>query len=531
MRKCTSIIFVLVLFIGLSTQTGLAREVTVLSMQNGGVVDGLAQTIIADSAARAAALPERTTYVLDNGGTYPIITTIEPIGYFLHIRTADPAGAKAALVPSMREDEGYNRILDIRSDTKLENLIIEALRSYIDGALDNTRQNIRLWNGAKLTAIGCVIAHDRKGDAIGTWELGSSIFLEDCMLHSCGHFRDMGGNGRGIDARAAMDTLSIVNCTLFNFTGSAVVDFFREGIQVVLFDHNTVMNVGGATFQLGMSPKSTVTNNIFANGNLWGNYPPHQIIKHGPDWEPTEEATYVMSLDTMEVDWEHFVANNNVFWDQEYKNMWALSDTIVPPGVIQPTLADNNSFTGDATFEEALTFAAPPPSNYDYYAATFADPTAVIFPPVNFYFGLASDIDLSYGTTAASYTAAGGGFPLGDLNYYPDKKVEWEAAGRPLTAIENETNKKNATNFELLQNYPNPFNPTTEIKFNLKKSDVISLKVYDVLGKEVATLVNKKMNAGKHSIDFDASNLSSGTYFYKITSGGQVAVRKMLLLK
>ena len=136
----------------------------------------------------------------------------------------------------------------------------------------------------------------------------------------------------------------------------------------------------------------------------------------------------------------------------------------------------------------------------------------------------------SYGTSATSYTAAAGGFPLGDLNYYPDKKAEWEAAGRPITAVDEQISSV-PNEFELSQNYPNPFNPTNNIKFNLDKSDVITLKVYDILGHEVATLVNKKMNAGSHSIDFDASNLSSGTYFYKITSGDQVAVRTMLLLK
>jgi len=94
MKKLYSIFLILALFAGVFTQTSFAREVTVNSMQNGGVVDGLPQAIMADSAARTAALPEQTTYVLDNGGTYPIVTEMENVDYLLHIRTADLAGAR-----------------------------------------------------------------------------------------------------------------------------------------------------------------------------------------------------------------------------------------------------------------------------------------------------------------------------------------------------------------------------------------------------------------------------------------------------
>ncbi len=85
--------------------------------------------------------------------------------------------------------------------------------------------------------------------------------------------------------------------------------------------------------------------------------------------------------------------------------------------------------------------------------------------------------------------------------------------------------------FELAQNYPNPFNPTTKINYQLAKDENVSLKVYDVLGNEVATLVNSRQSAGKHSVNFNASALSSGVYFYKIVAGNFVDVKKMMLLK
>ncbi len=85
--------------------------------------------------------------------------------------------------------------------------------------------------------------------------------------------------------------------------------------------------------------------------------------------------------------------------------------------------------------------------------------------------------------------------------------------------------------FALEQNYPNPFNPSTQIRFTLQSSDVTRLTVYDVLGREVATLVNGPMSAGAHTITFDASNLTSGVYMYKLEAGGMTQTKRMTLVK
>ncbi|MBK6773612.1 MAG: T9SS type A sorting domain-containing protein [Ignavibacteria bacterium] len=86
--------------------------------------------------------------------------------------------------------------------------------------------------------------------------------------------------------------------------------------------------------------------------------------------------------------------------------------------------------------------------------------------------------------------------------------------------------------YTLEQNYPNPFNPTTTINFSIPKSSIVSLKVYDALGKEVATLVNEFKNAGNYSADFTAtSNLTSGIYFYTLTSENFTSTKKLMLVK
>jgi hypothetical protein len=87
------------------------------------------------------------------------------------------------------------------------------------------------------------------------------------------------------------------------------------------------------------------------------------------------------------------------------------------------------------------------------------------------------------------------------------------------------------TDFALRQNYPNPFNPTTTIRFSTPERAATTLKVFDALGRVVATLVDGTLNAGEHERAFDAPNLAGGVYFYRLTVGERSAVKKMILLK
>jgi hypothetical protein len=100
--------------------------------------------------------------------------------------------------------------------------------------------------------------------------------------------------------------------------------------------------------------------------------------------------------------------------------------------------------------------------------------------------------------------------------------------GDAMTDVEDESMP---LSFELAQNYPNPFNPTTTIKYSVATDDMVSLKVFNVLGQEVKTLVNEQQKPGFYQVQFDASKLASGVYIYKLTSGNQIYSKKMLLLK
>jgi len=85
--------------------------------------------------------------------------------------------------------------------------------------------------------------------------------------------------------------------------------------------------------------------------------------------------------------------------------------------------------------------------------------------------------------------------------------------------------------FQLFQNYPNPFNPSTNIKFSIAKQDIVSLKVYDVLGREIATLVNEEKPAGEYIVKFNTNEITGGVYFYRLKIKEFINTKKMLLIK
>jgi hypothetical protein len=119
--------------------------------------------------------------------------------------------------------------------------------------------------------------------------------------------------------------------------------------------------------------------------------------------------------------------------------------------------------------------------------------------------------------------------PLNDVLAIPNfhaNSVDFISMTTGIRSIDNPPN-----NFRLLQNFPNPFNPSTTIKYEIPELNYASLKIYDVLGNEIVTLVNEEKPAGKYQIEFDAAEFASGFYFYQLIAGKFTATKKMLLLK
>jgi len=107
----------------------------------------------------------------------------------------------------------------------------------------------------------------------------------------------------------------------------------------------------------------------------------------------------------------------------------------------------------------------------------------------------------------------------------------WYQVSRELNVELEQDNLNVPKEFQLQQNYPNPFNPTTTIEFALPKQSSVTLKLFDILGREVATLVDAELESGVHKINFDGQDLASGIYFYRIHAEGFLKTKKLMLLK
>lgn len=147
-------------------------------------------------------------------------------------------------------------------------------------------------------------------------------------------------------------------------------------------------------------------------------------------------------------------------------------------------------------------------------------------------------------TNSWMQTASIEGLPLGDLNWYPQAKAIWEKnRASIMTHILNEDTTRmvltsikqvmsqTPAEFTLSQNYPNPFNPTTEIEYSVSRPGFATLKVYNVLGQEIATLFSGMLRSGNYVETFDGSKYASGVYFYTLHQGDNTITKKLLLLK
>jgi hypothetical protein len=114
-----------------------------------------------------------------------------------------------------------------------------------------------------------------------------------------------------------------------------------------------------------------------------------------------------------------------------------------------------------------------------------------------------------------------------DSDAHTNQLIQYSA----VTSVHEENSANTPNRFGLSQNYPNPFNPSTIIRYQLSMNSFVTLKIYDVLGREIQTLVSERQTAGSHSSTFNASYLPSGIYFYRLQSGNTIQAKKLVVIK
>lgn len=388
------------------------------------------------------------------------------------------------------------------------------------------------------------------------------------------------------------DKLLFENCTFTNI-GRIVMEEGGEYGDNIHINHCTMLNSLEWVIQTqGILRNASVTNSIFVNPNLLG-YRAVDVCATGQTYNDflngkcdppggglLNGITAVDSLTIVvpftDYDRKLFIGNN-AYTFTDYMNKWYTDCTWCkeqtrtrhpeelyhpPPmlGEMEKAFIDSVNASGNKAFKTM---------NVDWSTIYNAEPhfiveatnqdTFLIF--VEYKWNNNADIDWAYRpdvgftqtwplpenmayTNTAYQTAAMGGFPLGDLNWYPNRLPAWKAQrdaewqtinnwlnnGSPTTGVK-ERGGVVPGDYTLAQNYPNPFNPTTQIEYSIPHNGHVSVKVYNAFGQEVATIFEGVQNAGNYVATFNATKLASGVYLYRLQSGNVSIVKKLLLTK
>jgi hypothetical protein len=403
------------------------------------------------------------------------------------------------------------------------------------------------------------------GQIIRTEGPTACIKVTNCIFADMGHPTSNFGAGKFIDCRnVRTDSLIIQNCTFVNLYDRVVRHYQAtapNSIRNFIFDHNTVlydMSYHGflslGTVDTSGTGTLQITNNLFIDHFALGE--DTAAVRQVEFSDPGEnDPTNGLPRMTWVLTNKNDVANWNI-----QKNYYASSDSgkamlaLGPPNDNiyagpfyhregPPYLTLNMNKVLAAQGKDTLNTFIPVSAKVTKAPGLMTElirwvlnaslddknkPTLNVSPIWNWTYDFhrhhleyyADTLDCSYTADVDLSKAGTDGKTIGDTRW----------TFKPATAVGNPVDQL-PWRFALEQNYPNPFNPGTKISFSLEKSGFTVLTVYNVLGQKVATPISGFLAAGSHDLNFDASNLPTGVYFYKLESGKQLAVKKMMLLK
>jgi hypothetical protein len=364
------------------------------------------------------------------------------------------------------------------------------------------------------------------------------------------------------------DSLTFVNCTFANF-GYGLMQEGSEYSDYVSYNHCTFIN--GVMFALESTwwHYLTINNSVFLNMYMFGDIGENSGNPFGGTFAIDSVKNFGFTPPFTD-EQRHILFTNSSYylepWLTDYyqNNPYADTATTLQDPKPMPMLGPRTLMFLDTTINGVKVW--PYMNRRDLYDNT--NP-ALLLPPTdqpaikrfllakwtdnadtNWAFDPAASLSQTWPlpenlrvTNSTLKTAAMGGFPVGDLYHWaPGSYAGWKAQEATenaqiqgwlmngITGVE-EQNPGVPASFDLSQNYPNPFNPSTRIDYSIIQSGPVSLKVFDLLGREVATLFNGDQKVGRFTVEFDGSHLASGVYFYKLQAGSNSITKKLVLMK
>ncbi len=564
MTKILSTVFLLLFFASLT----FGQNVLKLKPYDGTPDSYFIAQIKADTAANHGILPDRV-YELESGGVY-LNTEVFNVAKGKTIRLVCN-GPKKPIIYQFPTGTGSNpqnppgNLFVLQGgNLEMKNIAIsgyfEPSYDFLDnlqGGIINTTQE-----GSSIIIDNCIFnningQHIRTGSATKVIKITNTIFANMGFLG-----RSNLGAGKGLDLReASCDSLILINNTFVNYQDRAIRHYnFSNplagtgGIQYCLIEHNSFVN--GMGFH-GLLSLGNVGKEVIIKNNLF-----YDAFALGEDsTDATRTAEWANTGET------YANGNNRISWIFTAPNdttIWTVKNNYY---VISP---EGQAFLTKYGFGEGM------PLSLHIQSRLGAD-AAKAFKKVNLklkeiprlmvnmmewyespeggnktkntpsdkwnknlhdmdrrqYKYLEDTLDCSYDKNVEAYYSSDRGFPVGDLNWFPELKVRWEAG--EVVSVKGEFGLSH--NYVLEQNFPNPFNPTTTISYSLPKMSNVSLIIYNALGQIVAKLVDDQIQqAGTYSFTWDGKNnngqtLSSGVYFYQLKTNDVTITRKMTLVK
>ncbi len=508
----------------------------------------LNEQIKEDSIANGI-VPNRV-YLLQRGGLYLINAIIRNPGWQLSIRSNDSVAGPKPVIMLYPTSTGIppGQAFDVRADLSLRNILLTGYYELVDSNINNLQGSLINTGavGQNITIDSCVLSNTN-GNHIRTDQAPKNIKVTNTVFANMGYLgRSNLGAGKGLDVRAgSVDTLIIQNCTFVNWLDRVVRHFSSTAnIKYFKFDHNTLVNGGSYDGVLSLGRvgfKVIITNNLMLDPFSFGN-----------DSDATRQAEFTDSgekdqFGKARMTWVISVPNDSTQWTVS-NNYYGISDSAqafytrhAAAGVTGEgsplTWHINGKLGADSVnaFKKIKIKMVDIPKGMNNLMDWYRSPTggnklkntptpAWIRSQHDFdrksYRYFRDSLNASFYSSVNLSAASSDGKVIG--------ATRWSYLG-PTNVNAVETGVPGV--FSLEQNYPNPFNPSTTIKYQVPMNGLVSLKVYNLIGQEVATLVNEVQNASAYEASFDATTLSSGIYFYTLRAGNFVETKKMMLLK
>ncbi len=369
---------------------------------------------------------------------------------------------------------------------------------------------------------------------IDTWIKAGNILFENCTFTNFGYEAIRISDTEKWPTDAAVASLTVRNCTFTNIDAEGIRYYSDVDTATVdapvLIEHITFNNSATRTMYLKNSGGAIVRDIIIANSRQSG---------HGRDGDlldaqgNTNIPSFVSDIDTFNV---KAVPIKSTDGQVDENTVWGIDPQFEDAANLNYTLLETSHLYGMAHDGEALgdlRWATGTPV-HKYLTITVVDSGSVIQDPepVGYTYDPGTIVTLTAVPDTGWEFVGWGGDMSGNTNpdtitMNADKSVS--ATFQIISGIGELP--EIPVEYELSQNYPNPFNPSTTIKFALKKEGFTTLKVYDITGRVVTTLINKKMKAGYYKVVLYNPNMASGVYFYRIKSGKFQANKKMILVK